>query len=101
MGEENRRQERDAERKARLERVAKKANADAQMKTYLDANYDEESKAMMEMMEESVSASMALTQELNSTVETLNKTIKQLKRPAAYEESKQVVKRTKKMAFGF
>jgi len=100
-GEEDRRKDREEERKARLEKMAKRATDEQERKTYLDANFDGESQAMMDMMEESVNASFAITQELNSNIESLNKTIKQLKRPAAYNESKKVVKRTRRAAFGF
>merc|ERR1712168_1530894 len=87
------------ERKKRLEKMAKRATDEQQRKTYLDANFDEESQVMMDMMDSAVSASMVMTEELNTTVETLNKTIKQLKRPASYNEK--IAKKSKKMSFGF
>merc|ERR1712071_723140 len=100
-GEGERRVEREEDRKKRLEKMAKRATDEQQRKTYLDANFDEESQVMMDMMDNAVSASMVMTEELNTTVETLNKTIKQLKRPASYNEGKKLAKKSKKMSFGF
>lgn len=99
-GAQDREQERDEERKARLEKMAKNASDEKRVKTYLDASFDEESTRMMEAMDEAVQISLKTTSMLEEQIGTLGKTITELKRPAGYEAYRKQKKRAR-AATGF
>merc|ERR1712110_370480 len=88
--EAERKADREGERFDKLQKIARRSKKEEDRKTYLDASFDEESQKYMDMMSEAVEASL----------ESAQKSRKELKRPAAYSEFKKRAKASK-MSFGF
>merc|ERR1712071_6323 len=90
--EAERKADRDGERFDKLQKIARRSKNEEERKTYLDASFDEESQKYMNMMSEAVEASMSAAD--------LQKSKKNMKRPAGYAEFKAHAKKHK-TSFGF